>query len=121
MSEHTPGPWTMEAGDADVREGWMISAPNSPHPLGPEYTRENVVGACCSAGVYRQEDARLITAAPDMYGALREADMSLGMTSSALADLQIGAKLSKDYVIELRMTLRAAQDRVRAAMKKASE
>lgn len=67
---HTPGPWEMQPGDPDIREGWSISAPGSPHPGGAEYSREdNVVGRCCSAGVYREEDARLIVAAPDLLAA----------------------------------------------------
>lgn len=121
MSKHTPGPWVMEAGEPEVSEGWKISAPNSPHPLGSQYTREdNVVGACCSAGVYREEDARLITAAPDMHGALREADMALGMAWSLLGDQQLVDKLSKEDINEVRMTLQAAQDRAQIAVKKAS-
>lgn len=70
---HTPGPWEMEPGEPEMREGWSIGAPGSPHPLGKEYTREdNVVGSCCSAGVYREEDARLICAAPAMFDALQK-------------------------------------------------
>lgn len=70
--KHTPGPWIMKPGDPEVREGWSIEAPNSPHPLGAQYTREdNVVGKCCSAGVYREEDARLICAAPDLLEHLK--------------------------------------------------
>jgi len=61
----------MRPGDPDLREYWSIEAQNSPHPLGKEYTREdNVVGKCCSAGVYREEDARLICAAPMMLETL---------------------------------------------------
>ena len=55
-----------------MSEGWSIGAPGSPHPLGKKYTREdNVVGSCCSAGVYRKEDARLICAAPDLLQHLK--------------------------------------------------
>lgn len=55
-----------------MREGFTVEAPNSPHPLGTEYTREdNVVGSCCSAGVYREADARLICAAPDLLEACK--------------------------------------------------
>lgn len=75
---HTPGPWIMKPGDPKIREGWSIEALNSPHPLGSEYTREdNVVGKCCSAGVYREEDARLICAAPDLLEALKIAKAEL--------------------------------------------
>lgn len=68
---HTSGPWIMRPGDPELREYWAIEAPNSPHPLGEKYTRDdNVVGQCCSAGVYREEDARLICAAPMMLETL---------------------------------------------------
>lgn len=70
--KHTPGPWQMKPGDSELREGWSIEAPSSPHPFGAEYSREdNVVGSCCSAGVYREEDARLIVAAPDLLQHLK--------------------------------------------------
>lgn len=70
---HTPGPWKMEPGEPEMREGWSIGAPGSPHPMGADYTREdNVVGSCCSAGVYREEDARLICAAPEMLELMKK-------------------------------------------------
>jgi hypothetical protein len=68
----------MEPGEPELREGWSVGAPDSPHPLGANYTREdNVVGKCCSAGVYLEEDARLICAAPDLLVALKNATYSL--------------------------------------------
>jgi len=77
---HTPAPWIMRPGDPEFREYWAIEAPNSPHPLGKEYTREdNVVGQCCSAGVYREEDARLICAAPMMLETLKWLDQVGGL------------------------------------------
>ena len=77
---YTPGPWIMRPGDPDIREYWAIEAPNSPHPLGAQYTRDdNVVGQCCSAGVYREEDAKLICAAPMMLETLEWLDKIGGL------------------------------------------
>lgn len=89
---HTPGPWVMEAGDPEFREGYKISAPGSPHPLGDHYTREdNVVGACCSAGVYREADALLIAASPDLLEALEKLvaniDSELGVDDTEWLEL----------------------------------
>jgi hypothetical protein len=70
----------MRPGDPELREGWSIEAPDSPHPLGAKYTRDdNVVGQCCSAGVYREEDARLICAAPMMLETLEWLDRVDGL------------------------------------------
>jgi hypothetical protein len=70
----------MRPGDPEIREYWAIEAPNSPHPLGKEFTRkDNVVGQCCSAGVYREEDARLICAAPMMLETLEWLDRIGGL------------------------------------------
>lgn len=70
----------MRPGDKEVREGWSVEAPNSPHPLGAQYTREdNVIGKCCSAGVYREEDALLICAAPAMLDELKRLDAIGGL------------------------------------------
>lgn len=99
---HTSGPWVMKPGDADIREGWSIEAPNAPHPLGSEYIREdNVVGNCCSAGVYREEDALLICAAPDLFSAakamlpfIREYGMK-GETDYERAVLALEAAIAK--------------------------
>jgi len=74
----------MEKGNHELREGWSIGAPNSPHPFGAQYTREdNVVGKCCSAGVYREEDARLICAAPTMLETLKWLDQIGGLGCQA--------------------------------------
>ena len=76
---HTPGPWTAKRGGPDFREGWSVEAPNSPHPLGESFSRQdNVVGKCCSAGVYREADARLIAAAPDLLAALKRVRKAYG-------------------------------------------
>lgn len=91
---HTPGPWKMEPGEPELREGWSIGAPDSPHPLGAHYTREdNVVGKCCSAGVYREEDARLICAAPDLLMALKDVTHSLERAMKSL-DHRLGCDCS---------------------------
>ena len=102
---HTPGPWKMEPGDTDIREGWSIGAPGSPHPLGADYTREdNVIGSCCSAGVYRKEDARLIVAAPDLYEALKEVMRLLPDDQDALMRLGLDS-----WIYEARAVLKRAE------------
>lgn len=93
---HTPGPWIMRPGDPETREYWAIEAPNSPHPLGAEYTRDdNVVGQCCSAGVYREEDAKLICAAPVMLETLEWMDRLGGLGLNVHERIRKAIELAK--------------------------
>jgi len=69
MSKHTPGPWIAELYeyacyfDGVTRDGWDVKGPNKV----PDYEHP----------LYKEDDARLIAAAPDLLEALQTIVKSL--------------------------------------------
>ena len=60
MSKHTPGPWEWEG---ESSEYWALNGNNGQH---------EVIGTLLDGGMeVSEEDARLITAAPDLLEALK--------------------------------------------------
>jgi len=83
MSKHTPGPWAVD----ELVDGYNIHAPASDCFVATASDPEMVWGA-----IGREEDARLIAAAPELFEAL-EATASLLEKLGHISDnsLTVGA------------------------------
>lgn len=67
--KHTPGPWTLCAGLTDQDHDLVLMGPSKDHDLG-----EEPVGGLVH---FSESDARLVSAAPEMLRALRNARIAL--------------------------------------------
>ncbi len=90
---HTPGPWTYRKNP--MREdGWFA------------YESK---GACITFAQVSEDDARLITAAPEMYSALKEiVDTSIDVAGMSHSEMMAQAS---QFIIKMRRLAKSAVDK----------
>ena len=94
MSKFTPGPWEIDWYICTVAGKEIWRTPRAIGPIAPDHNH----WAGWNLGV-EEPDARLIAAAPEMYGLIQQylktADNPLGMTALADLDAQARALLAR--------------------------